>query len=378
MPCGRVTSQSSCSRHHNSRVQRKMFRGYAVLIVPTRSIRHDVSPGVQGHGSYMGVVKSFNPNSGWGHISCDQTFSLYAKDMFFMRSQVPGGNVMKGATVQFSIAQGLKGPEAMNIRVLSNPPSMNMPLPSPPVVEQQWGGARAGQAFFGNAKSFSEVFFGTVKSFNEEKGWGHICCPQTQQIYGKDMFVMRSAIASAGTIRPDDTVSFSVQAGQKGPEATNVRVMAQSFPYSCEFLGVYQDIENTYFVASLATEGDLFTWSQSGVPSGREREATMRPIVKQIFSAVRRLHDLGISHRDLSLENILLTDEGNGTLRVKLIDFGMATLSRECRREPRGKLVYQAPEMHKIDHYDAFLVDAFALGVTLFAMAAQGLGFYPV
>lgn len=80
-------------------------------------------------------------------------------------------------------------------------------------------------------KSFNDVqvFFGTVKSFNEEKGWGHISCPQTQQIYGKDMFVMRSAIANGGTIRQDDMVSFSVQAGQKGPEATNVRVMAQSY-----------------------------------------------------------------------------------------------------------------------------------------------------
>jgi serine/threonine protein kinase len=86
---------------------------------------------------------------------------------------------------------------------------------------------------------------------------------------------------------------------------------------------------------------------------------------------VRTLHDMGIAHRDLSLENILLTDLGGGEMRIRIIDFGMATLHRTCKKEVRGKQSYQAPEMHSESQYDAFMADGFALGVVLFAMAVQ-------
>lgn len=141
------------------------------------------------------------------------------------------------------------------------------------------------------------------------------------------------------------------------------------YPYACELIGVFRDEENTYVTVSLATQGDLFSWCDRDPRPGPAREAVMLPIVGQIFTAVRWLHDLGVAHRDLSLENILLTDNG-GSQQVKLIDFGMSTTQRVCKRELRGKQSYQAPEMHGPE-YDAFLADEFALGVVLFAMAVQ-------
>mmetsp|Transcript_54429 Transcript_54429/g.150980 ORF Transcript_54429/g.150980 Transcript_54429/m.150980 type:complete len:406 (-) Transcript_54429:127-1344(-) len=143
------------------------------------------------------------------------------------------------------------------------------------------------------------------------------------------------------------------------------------FPYVCELHGVFRDNVNTYVVASLATCGDLFAWCDRDPPPGRAREAEMLPIVTQILKAVKWLHELGIAHRDLSLENILLTDANGGGLQVKIIDFGMGVATRVCRKEVRGKQSYQAPEMHTDETYDAFLTDVFALGVTIFAMAAQ-------
>jgi len=142
------------------------------------------------------------------------------------------------------------------------------------------------------------------------------------------------------------------------------------YPFVCKLLDVFRDQENTYVVTSLATRGDLFCWCDCDPKPGRAREEAMKPIVGQIATGVRWLHDLGIAHRDLSLENILLTEEED-KLHVKLIDFGMVTLSRRCRREVRGKRSYQAPEMHADAEYDAYLSDAFALGVVTFAMAAQ-------
>eukprot|EP00931_Biecheleriopsis_adriatica_P032784 TRINITY_DN19083_c0_g1_i1.p1 TRINITY_DN19083_c0_g1~~TRINITY_DN19083_c0_g1_i1.p1 ORF type:complete len:425 (+),score=65.51 TRINITY_DN19083_c0_g1_i1:181-1275(+) len=143
------------------------------------------------------------------------------------------------------------------------------------------------------------------------------------------------------------------------------------YPYVCELLGVYRDDQSTYVAASLATEGDLFSWCEKGAKPGPAREEFMVPMVIQIFSAVKTLHELGIAHRDLSLENILLTNLSNGDQRIKLIDFGMATFHQICRKEVRGKDSYQAPEMHTASQYDAFSSDAFALGVVVFAMASQ-------
>jgi len=144
------------------------------------------------------------------------------------------------------------------------------------------------------------------------------------------------------------------------------------FPYVCDLHGIFRSEDETFVATSFCTEGDLFGWCDNeAVPApSPAREEHMRPIIAQVFAAVRWLHDLGIAHRDLSLENILLVGTG-ADARVKVIDFGMATLRRTARSEVRGKASYQAPEMHTGGDMDTFLSDIFALGVVIFAMAAQ-------
>jgi len=150
-----------------------------------------------------------------------------------------------------------------------------------------------------------------------------------------------------------------------------VRILNEiQFPYCVKLLGVFVDRDNTYVASSLASEGDLFAWCDRDPKPGPKREAAMYPLVEQIFAGVRRLHDLGVAHRDLSLENMLIHIE-NGDQRIKIIDFGMATLDRSASAEIRGKLSYQAPEMHLPHPFDTFMTDSFSLGVVLFAMAAQ-------
>jgi len=97
----------------------------------------------------------------------------------------------------------------------------------------------------------------------------------------------------------------------------------------------------------------------------------MKPLTHQMFSACRWMHDLGVAHRDLSLDNIAVTDAGHGEQQIKIIDFGMCTLSKTCRGELRGKPTYQALEMHVDAEYSSFLADDFAIGVVIFAMAAK-------
>jgi cold shock protein len=62
---------------------------------------------------------------------------------------------------------------------------------------------------------------GTVKWFNESKGFGFI----SPSDGSKDVFVHFSSIASEGfrTLAEGQQVSFDVEDGPKGPQATNVK-----------------------------------------------------------------------------------------------------------------------------------------------------------
>ncbi|KMY51632.1 cold-shock protein [Peribacillus loiseleuriae] len=61
---------------------------------------------------------------------------------------------------------------------------------------------------------------GTVKWFNAEKGFGFI-----ERENGDDVFVHFSAIQSEGFKSLDEgqKVTFEVEQGQRGPQATNVQ-----------------------------------------------------------------------------------------------------------------------------------------------------------
>lgn len=141
--------------------------------------------------------------------------------------------------------------------------------------------------------------------------------------------------------------------------------------FACTLEGIFRDDLNTYVVTTLADQGDLLGWSQSCTLKGAERELATRPFMEQIFPAVRWLHDHCIAHRDLSLENILLKTPSadpphDSPLEVKIIDFGMATVSQRSSTGLYGKKSYMAPEMYCSGTYDAFLSDVFALGVVAF------------
>lgn len=144
------------------------------------------------------------------------------------------------------------------------------------------------------------------------------------------------------------------------------------FPFVCQLYSVKQSELETFVATTFCVEGDLYEWCyKRDVPApGLEREVRMRPIVGQLISAVCWLHDLGVAHRDLSLENVLLERRGEER-NLRLIDFGMATLKRLVHKEPRGKKLYQAPETHGFSDVDTFLVDNFAVGVILYTMGAQ-------
>jgi len=69
-------------------------------------------------------------------------------------------------------------------------------------------------------------------------------------------------------------------------------------------------------VLEFAECGDALHYVQSAGALGEDRA---RVWAMQVTSAVTYMHDLGIAHRDLKLENLLLT---NDFRTIKICDFG--------------------------------------------------------
>ena len=58
---------------------------------------------------------------------------------------------------------------------------------------------------------------GTVKFFNEQKGFGFISGED-----GKEYFVHLSGLAEGTSLQENDSVTFEVEEGDRGPKAVNI------------------------------------------------------------------------------------------------------------------------------------------------------------
>ena len=101
-------------------------------------------------------------------------------------------------------------------------------------------------------------------------------------------------------------------------------------------------------------------------------------ILEQMCAALARAHDLGVVHRDLKSDNILLTTRGGRKDFVKILDFGLAHLAMDPRLAPKGAVFgtpeYMSPEQARGEEATA-QSDLYALGVLFFEMLTGQLPF---
>ena len=71
-----------------------------------------------------------------------------------------------------------------------------------------------------------EMEKGTIRWFNNKKGYGFI----QKEDDGKDLFVHYSAIMMDGykTLKTGDRVEFAVTEGEKGPQASDVKMLGNT------------------------------------------------------------------------------------------------------------------------------------------------------
>lgn len=106
--------------------------------------------------------------------------------------------------------------------------------------------------------------------------------------------------------------------------------------------GFYEDNDNYYMVMEFVSGGDLMDFVAA---HGAVGEDAGREITRQILEAIKYIHSMGISHRDLKPDNILI--EQDDPVLVKITDFGLAKIQDNgtFMKTFCGTLAYVAPEV---------------------------------
>lgn len=128
------------------------------------------------------------------------------------------------------------------------------------------------------------------------------------------------------------------------------------------------DGEDKFFIVmELAPKGDLLSLL---LKRHKLTEHETKVLFKSIVDGVLYCHKNGVTHRDLKLENILLSDENEPIVT----DFGFAryigaaTDQRTRSRTFCGSYAYVAPEILQGIPYDGMASDVWSLGVVLYTL----------
>ncbi|KAJ2089924.1 hypothetical protein EV179_002328 [Coemansia sp. RSA 487] len=118
--------------------------------------------------------------------------------------------------------------------------------------------------------------------------------------------------------------------------------------------------------------GDLHTIIRDGTMGLPEDECCF----KQMCEGIAHLHSLGVCHRDIKAENLLLDPRNT----IKITDFGVADVFRVAWEEKVhksrglcGSKPYIAPEMYSGKSYDGRKVDVWSAAVVYYTMVYNGI-----
>lgn len=136
--------------------------------------------------------------------------------------------------------------------------------------------------------------------------------------------------------------------------------------------------------------GELYHWVEKGVVSHQWTVTDRNCLFKQLLRGVAYLHEHGIAHRDIKLENLLLTEQGY----LKITDFGVSDVFsgqhpgsfaargkcgqnmntvRRCGVGVCGSMPYIAPEvLAKNGDYDPRGLDVWSCAIAYITMTYGG------
>lgn len=133
----------------------------------------------------------------------------------------------------------------------------------------------------------------------------------------------------------------------------------------------FETHDEVYLITDLVKGGDLFDAITQSVKFNERDAACM---VRDLADALFYLHSKNIVHRDLKPENLLFMRRKDGTINIKLADFGLAMEVTKPIYTVCGTPTYVAPEILAETGY-GLEVDLWATGVITYILLC---GFPPV
>ncbi|TFK70981.1 Pkinase-domain-containing protein [Pluteus cervinus] len=172
----------------------------------------------------------------------------------------------------------------------------------------------------------------------------------------------------------DSTTAKQQAAKDASKEIRTLREAALSMllhhPYICGMREMIVHQHHYYMVFEYVNGGQMLDYI---ISHGRLRERVARKFARQIGSALDYCHQNSVVHRDLKIENILISQTGN----IKIIDFGLSNLydpishlSTFC-----GSLYFAAPELLNARVYTGPEVDVWSFGVVLYVLVCGKVPF---
>ena len=140
-----------------------------------------------------------------------------------------------------------------------------------------------------------------------------------------------------------------------------------SHPNIVKIYEFYISENHYYIITEYCKDGELFCYIKN-----RYSERQLAVLFYQVFSGLWYLHENKILHRDIKLENIMISEKekdnstGEELFWVKIIDFGTAKLFEKNKKEKDvvGSSYYIAPEVLKQNYNEK--CDTWSVGVILY------------
>ena len=140
-----------------------------------------------------------------------------------------------------------------------------------------------------------------------------------------------------------------------------------SHPNIVKIYEFYVSENHYYIITEFCKEGELFSYIKN-----KYSERQLAVLFYQVFSGLWYLHENKILHRDIKLENIMISGKekdnstGEELFWVKIIDFGTAKIFEKNKKEKDvvGSSYYIAPEVLKQNYNEK--CDTWSVGVILY------------
>lgn len=134
-------------------------------------------------------------------------------------------------------------------------------------------------------------------------------------------------------------------------------------PYICGMVDMQKTKYHWYMLFEYVNGGQMLDYI---IAHGRLKEKQARKFGRQIASALDYCHRNNVVHRDLKIENILISKTGD----IKIIDFGLSNLfaPRSLLKTFCGSLYFAAPELLMARQYTGPEVDVWSFGIVLYVL----------